>query len=91
MAAVSPDNLIKHNPAFVSCEGELTELGNALSKNTLGGVGARYLSTLNSQRSAVIQALGGMGLPATLFLSVRRSAVIFYGGGPNETHPQVLT
>jgi len=37
----SPNNLIKHNPAFVGRVRELTELRKALAKNKLGVVGAR--------------------------------------------------
>src|SRR5213083_2347983 len=56
----SPNNLIKHNPAFVGRVRELTELRQALTKNKLGVVGAReeqtpfQPSTIHSQPPAVV-------------------------------------
>jgi hypothetical protein len=63
----SPNNLIKHNPAFVGRARELTELRHALTKNKLGVVGAHegqtppQRSTIASQHPEVVQGLGGIG------------------------------
>lgn len=54
----SPDNLIRHNPAFVGRVRELTELRSALVLNKLGVVGANDGQVLGR---ATVQGLGGMG------------------------------
>lgn len=56
----SPNNLLKHNPAFVGRVRELTDLRNALGKNKLGVVGAKD-TTGNSAGRVSLQGLGGMG------------------------------
>lgn len=54
----SPNNLIKHNPAFVGRVRELTALRDALTRNKLGVVGAHQGQMPGR---ATVQGLGGMG------------------------------
>ena len=82
----SPNNLIKHNPAFVGRVRELTELRHAMTKNKLGVVGARegqtpsQPSTLNPQPSVLVQGLGGMG-KTELALAYAHAFAWDYPGG----------
>jgi hypothetical protein len=57
-AGLSPNNLIKHNAAFVGRVREFTDLRNALSLNKLGVVGARQGKVAGP---VAVQGLGGMG------------------------------
>ncbi|MFZ4766823.1 MAG: TIR domain-containing protein, partial [Roseimicrobium sp.] len=71
----SPNNLLKHNPAFVGRVRELTELRNALTKNKLGVVGARRAAS-----RAAVQGLGGMG-KTELALAYAHAFAWDYPGG----------
>jgi tetratricopeptide (TPR) repeat protein len=73
----SPDNLIKHNPAFVGRVRELTELRNALVLNKLGVVGARERQ---EPGRAIVQGLGGMG-KTELALAYAHAFAWDYPGG----------
>ncbi len=73
----SPNNLIKHNPAFVGRVTELTALRNALTKNKLGVVGAREGQM---QGRATVQGLGGMG-KSELALAYAHAFAWDYPGG----------
>jgi tetratricopeptide (TPR) repeat protein len=76
-ARLSPNNLIKHNAAFVGRVRELTELRNALSKNKLGVVGARQGKTIGP---VAVQGLGGMG-KTELALAYAHAFAWDYPGG----------
>ena len=71
----SPNNLLKHNPAFVGRVRELTELRNALTKNKLGVVGAR-----SAPSRVAVQGLGGMG-KTELALAYAHAFAWDYPGG----------
>lgn len=73
----SPNNLIKHNPAFVGRVREMTELRNALTRNKLGVVGARD-GQITSR--ATVQGLGGMG-KTELTLAYAHAFAWDYPGG----------
>jgi tetratricopeptide (TPR) repeat protein len=73
----SPDNLIKHNPAFVGRVRELTELRSALVLNKLGVVGAREGEVPGR---ATVQGLGGMG-KTELALAYAHAFAWDYPGG----------
>jgi tetratricopeptide (TPR) repeat protein len=73
----SPDNLIRHNPAFVGRVRELSELRGALTKNKLGVVGAS--DGIFSGR-ATVQGLGGMG-KTELALAYAHAFAWDYPGG----------
>jgi hypothetical protein len=73
----SPDNLIRHNPAFVGRVRELTELRSALTKNKLGVVGAREGQVPGR---ATVQGLGGMG-KTELALAYAHAFAWDYPGG----------
>jgi tetratricopeptide (TPR) repeat protein len=76
-ARSSPNNLIKHNPAFVGRVRELTELRNALTRNKLGIVGAREGQMPGR---ATVQGLGGMG-KTELALAYAHAFAWDYPGG----------
>lgn len=71
LARGSPDNLLRHNPAFVGRVTELMKLRNALSQNKLGVVGASR---------ATVQGLGGMG-KTELALAYAHAFAWYYPGG----------
>ncbi len=73
----SPNNLIKHNPAFVGRVPELTALRQALAKNKLGVVGARQGK---STGPVTVQGLGGMG-KTELALAYAHAFAWDYPGG----------
>jgi tetratricopeptide (TPR) repeat protein len=73
----SPNNLIKHNSAFVGRVHELTELRNVLSRNKLGVVGARQGKALGP---VAVQGLGGMG-KTELALAYAHAFAWDYPGG----------
>lgn len=73
----SPNNLIRHNPAFVGRVRELTELRQALTKNKLGVVGAREGQMPGL---ATVQGLGGMG-KTELALAYAHAFAWDYPGG----------
>ena len=73
----SPNNLIKHNPAFVGRVTELTALRNALTKNKLGVIGAREGQMPGR---ATVQGLGGMG-KTELALAYAHAFAWDYPGG----------
>ena len=73
----SPNNLIKHNSAFVGRVRELTELRDALSKNELGVVGARQGKAVGP---VAVQGLGGMG-KTELALAYAHAFAWDYPGG----------
>jgi len=77
LANKSPNNLIKHNPAFVGRVRELTDLRNALTKNKLGVVGAREGQMPGR---ATVQGLGGMG-KTELALAYAHAFAWDYPGG----------
>jgi tetratricopeptide (TPR) repeat protein len=76
-ARLSPNNLIKHNPAFVGRIRELTELRSVLSRNMLGVVGARQGKTPGP---VAVQGLGGMG-KTELALAYAHAFAWDYPGG----------
>ena len=76
-ARLSPNNLIKHNAAFVGRVRELTELRNVLSKNKLGVVGARQGKAIGP---VAVQGLGGMG-KTELALAYAHAFAWDYPGG----------
>jgi tetratricopeptide (TPR) repeat protein len=76
-ARLSPNNLIKHNAAFVGRVRELTELRNALAKNKLGVVGARQGKAIGP---VAVQGLGGMG-KTELALAYAHAFAWDYPGG----------
>jgi hypothetical protein len=76
-ARLSPNNLIKHNAAFVGRVRELTGLRNALSKNKLGVVGARQGKAIGP---VAVQGLGGMG-KTELALAYAHAFAWDYPGG----------
>src|ERR1043166_1076121 len=76
-ARSSPDNLIKHNPAFVGRVRELTELRSSLVHNKLGVVGAREGQ---APGRATVQGLGGMG-KTELALAYAHAFAWDYPGG----------
>jgi hypothetical protein len=76
-ARLSPNNLIKHNSAFVGRVRELTELRNVLSKNKLGVVGARQGKAIGP---VAVQGLGGMG-KTELALAYAHAFAWDYPGG----------
>ena len=73
----SPNNLIKHNSAFVGRVHELTELRNVLSRNKLGVVGARQGKAIGP---VAVQGLGGMG-KTELALAYAHAFAWDYPGG----------
>jgi len=77
LAGKSPNNLIKHNPAFVGRVRELTDLRNALAKNKLGVVGVREGQMPGR---ATVQGLGGMG-KTELALAYAHAFAWDYPGG----------
>jgi tetratricopeptide (TPR) repeat protein len=76
-ALLSPNNLIKHNAAFVGRVRELTDLRNALAKNKLGVVGARQGKAIGP---VAVQGLGGMG-KTELALAYAHAFAWDYPGG----------
>jgi tetratricopeptide (TPR) repeat protein len=76
-AQLSPNNLIKHNAAFVGRVRELTDLRNALSMNKLGVVGARQGK---APGPVAVQGLGGMG-KTELALAYAHAFAWDYPGG----------
>lgn len=76
-ALLSPNNLIKHNAAFVGRVRELTELRNVLSRNKLGVVGARQGKAIGP---VAVQGLGGMG-KTELALAYAHAIAWDYPGG----------
>jgi tetratricopeptide (TPR) repeat protein len=76
-ARLSPNNLIKHNSAFVGRVRELTDLRNALAKNKLGVVGARQGKAIGP---VAVQGLGGMG-KTELALAYAHAFAWDYPGG----------
>lgn len=75
----SPNNLLKHNTAFVGRVRELTALRNALGKNKLGVVGAKE-SAGKSLGRVSLQGLGGMG-KTELALAYAHAFAWDYPGG----------
>ena len=73
----SPNNLIKHNPAFVGRIRELTQLRNVLTRNKLGVVGARQGRNIGQ---VTVQGLGGMG-KTELALAYAHAFAWDYPGG----------
>jgi tetratricopeptide (TPR) repeat protein len=73
----SPDNLIKHNPAFVGRVRELTKLRSALVLNKLGVVGEREGQVPGR---VTVQGLGGMG-KTELALAYAHAFAWDYPGG----------
>ncbi len=76
-ARLSPNNLIKHNPAFVGRVRELTELRSVLSQNRLGVVGARQGK---APGPVAVQGLGGIG-KTELALAYAHAFAWDYPGG----------
>jgi len=76
-ARLSPNNLIRHNAAFVGRVRELTDLRNALSKNLIGVVGARQGK---APGPVAVQGLGGMG-KTELALAYAHAFAWDYPGG----------
>lgn len=77
LARKSPENLLKHNSAFVGRVRELTALRHALTKNKLGVVGAREGQMPGR---ATVQGLGGMG-KTELALAYAHAFAWDYPGG----------
>jgi tetratricopeptide (TPR) repeat protein len=73
----SPDNLLRHNPAFVGRVRELTEVRNTLVLNKLGVIGAREGQ---GPSRATVQGLGGMG-KTELALAYAHAFAWDYPGG----------
>ena len=76
-ARLSPNNLIRHNPAFVGRVRELTDLRKVLSRNMLGVVGARQGK---APGPVAVQGLGGMG-KTELALAYAHAFAWDYPGG----------
>lgn len=77
LATRSPNNLIRHNAAFVGRVRELTSLRNALAQSKLGVVGVRQGKAIGT---VTVQGLGGMG-KTELALAYAHAFAWDYPGG----------